>query len=127
MKILVIGQTTLHWGRLEFGNIGNYYVIEPFFKELHRVFPSAEIRTSLQMSDEFCNREKVIRLPIDIYYSWEDENYLSKSFEEYGIASFYNKTSKLISATPFIKEVLNADLVIDMSAAPFLEFSENQA
>ena len=26
MNILVIGQGTLHWGRLEFGNIGNYYI-----------------------------------------------------------------------------------------------------
>ena len=49
MKILVIGQGTLHWGRLEFGNIGNYYIIEPFFRELHRVFPNATIKTTFQM------------------------------------------------------------------------------
>ena len=33
-RILVIGQCTLHWGRMEFGNIGNFYIIDPFFKEL---------------------------------------------------------------------------------------------
>lgn len=38
MNILVIGQCTLHWGRMEFGNIGNYYIIEPFMRELHAVF-----------------------------------------------------------------------------------------
>ena len=30
MNILVIGQTTMQIGRMEFGNIGNYYIIEPF-------------------------------------------------------------------------------------------------
>lgn len=30
MKVFVIGQCTLHWGRMEFGNIGNYYIVEPF-------------------------------------------------------------------------------------------------
>ena len=53
-NIFVIGQCTLHWGRMEFGNIGNYYIIEPFFRELHRVFPQANIKTTFQMSDGFC-------------------------------------------------------------------------
>ena len=44
--IFVIGQCTLHWGRMEFGNIGNYYVTEPFFRELHRVFPEAHIKNN---------------------------------------------------------------------------------
>lgn len=58
MKILVIGQGTLHWGRLEFGNIGNYYIIEPFFRELHRVFPHAAIQTTFQCQMNFKVRSK---------------------------------------------------------------------
>ena len=58
MKILVTGLCTLHWGRLEYGNVGNYYIIEPFFRELHRVFPEAKIVTTFQMTKEFCEREK---------------------------------------------------------------------
>lgn len=46
-RILIIGQCTLHWGRMEFGNIGNFYIIEPFFEELRRVFPSAQIATTM--------------------------------------------------------------------------------
>ena len=76
MRILLIGQTTLHWGRMEFGNIGNYYIIEPLIRELHRYIIDAEIHTTLQMSDNFCDKEKVCRLPIDLYYSWEDETRL---------------------------------------------------
>ena len=49
MRILLIGQCTLHWGRMEFGNLGNYYIMEPFVRNLHRVFPDAEICTTFQM------------------------------------------------------------------------------
>lgn len=69
MKIFVIGQCTLHWGRMEYGNIGNYYVIEPFFRELHRVFPDAVITTTFQMSDGFQKREKVCCVPMN-YSVW---------------------------------------------------------
>lgn len=44
MNILLIGQCSLHWGRMEFGNIGNYYIIEPFIRELHQTFPAAKIK-----------------------------------------------------------------------------------
>lgn len=115
MKILLIGQATLHWGRMEYGNIGNYYVIEPFVRELHIAFPSSEIRTTLQMSDNFCVKEKVIRLPMELYYSWDDKNYLEKSLAEYGSALLYSKTGVIITSSPYIEEVMNSDLIIDLS------------
>ncbi len=70
MNILIIGQCSLHWGRMEFGNIGNYYIIEPFFRELHRCFPGSEIRTTMQMSERFCRTEKITCLPMNLYYGW---------------------------------------------------------
>ncbi len=115
MNILLIGQTTLHWGRMEYGNIGNYYIIEPFIRELHNVFSKAIIKTTLQMTDDFCQRERVVRLPMELYYSWDDNQYLDKCIKELGIANLFNKTNKILSMTPYIKEVLNADLVIDFS------------
>ncbi len=115
MRILIIGQTSLHWGRMEFGNIGNYYIIEPFVRELHRVFPSVIIKTTLQMSDDFCNREKIARLPMELYYSWEDKNCFEKSIYELGIAEIYNRTNELPFSTPYIDAVLESDLVIDFS------------
>lgn len=45
-KILVTGLCTLHWGRLEFGNIGNYYIVEPLFRLLHKHFPNYEVLTT---------------------------------------------------------------------------------
>ena len=115
MKILLIGQTTLHWGRMEFGNIGNYYIIEPFIRELHKVFPEAEIRTTLQMSDRFNREENITKLPIELYYSWDDEKFLDKALKELAIADIFSKTSQLVEETMYINEVLYSDLVIDFS------------
>lgn len=114
MRILVIGQCTLQIGRLEYGNIGNYYIIEPLFRELHRTFPQADIVTSFQMTDQFCRREDITSLPIDIYFSW-DENSLDTALKELAIADVYSKTGELCDATLFIQEVMRSDLIIDFS------------
>ncbi|MCF6271070.1 MAG: polysaccharide pyruvyl transferase family protein, partial [Melioribacteraceae bacterium] len=114
MRILVTGQVTVHWGRIEFGNIGNYYITETTFRELHRVFPKAKIVTTFQMTDEFCKRENIECLPMELFYSWS-ENDLKIAIEEYGIAELYKKTKKLVKETPFISELLKTDLVLDFS------------
>jgi colanic acid/amylovoran biosynthesis protein len=114
MRILLTGQCTLHWGRLEFGNIGNYYIIESSVRELHRVFPNAEIVTTFQMTDEFCRREGISCLPMELFYSWS-ENDLSNSLTEFGIAQIFHDTGKLVETTPYIEEVKKSDLIIDFS------------
>ncbi|MBN1214149.1 MAG: polysaccharide pyruvyl transferase family protein [Candidatus Lokiarchaeota archaeon] len=110
----MIGQTSVHWGRKEFGNIGNYYVTEVFFREIHRVFPKADIYTTIQLSEEFCENENVNCVDLDIYYGWTN-NDLDITLKEFSIASIYNKTNVLISTTPFIIEVLKSDIIIDHS------------
>lgn len=109
MRILVIGQVSLHWGRMEYGNIGNYYIAEPFFRELHRVFPKAEIFTTLQMTETFALRENITVLPMDLYYGFKEDD-LEIALKELAIATVGGNMQ-----TPFIKEVLKADLVIDFS------------
>lgn len=114
MRILVTGQCTLHWGRLENGNIGNYYIVETTFRELHRVFPDAEIVTTFQMTDEFQQRENVTSLPMELFYSWSDHD-LEDAVLEHGIASIFDTTGKLVLRTPYIDEVMKSDLIIDFS------------
>ena len=114
MKLLVTGLCTLHWGRLEYGNIGNYYIIEPLFRELHRVFPDAEITTTFQMTDLFVERERVTVLPMSLYYSWEPED-IENAKNEYEIACEYGQTGVLRDTTPFIDVVRQADIVLDFS------------
>lgn len=114
MKLLVTGLCTLHWGRLEYGNIGNYYIIEPLFRELHRVFPDAEIMTTFQMTEPFVEREKVTVLPMDSYYAWKPDD-IERAKREYEIATEYERTGVLRETTPFIDAVHQAELVIDFS------------
>lgn len=114
MRIFVTGQTSVHWGRKEFGNIGNYYVTESFFRLVHHTFPRANIVTTIQMTDEFCKKERITMLPLNLYYTWS-KNDLDIALREYSIAYLYNKTGIMIETTPFIDEVMKSDLVIDHS------------
>ncbi|NCD41934.1 MAG: polysaccharide pyruvyl transferase family protein [Bacteroidia bacterium] len=113
-KILVIGQSTLHWGRVEFGNAGNYYVIEPFFRGLHSVAPHVVIRTTLQMSDSFCVKENVLCLPMNAYYGWTYSDFPKAIYEV--ISSFILRYTRIpLPKTRYMAEVLKADVVVDMS------------
>lgn len=114
MKILVIGQCSLHWGRMEFGNIGNYYIVEPFFRELHRNFPGASIRTTMQMSERFCQQENITTLPLEIYYGWRD-NELRLAKKELELSERIKNFEGSNETTPYIEAVRWADLVIDFS------------
>lgn len=114
MNILIIGQCSLHWGRMEFGNIGNYYIIEPFMRELYKIFPNASIKTTMQMSERFCKDEKVTLVPMELYYGWTG-NDLKTAQKELELAKDYAESGVLKEETPYIKEVMEADLVIDFS------------
>jgi colanic acid/amylovoran biosynthesis protein len=114
MNILVIGQCSLHLGRMEFGNIGNYYIIEPFFRELHRCFPGAEIHTTMQMSERFCDSEKITCLPTDLYYAWRP-NELELAKSELRISKIMKAEGTCAETSPYIDAVKWADLVIDFS------------
>lgn len=116
MRILVTGLSTLHWGRIEYGNIGNYYIVVPLFRKLHQYFPDAEIATTLQLTDQFVQSENLIELPKEYYYGWQkDGKDTQTALEELGIAEIYHKTGQLVRTTPFIEEVLKSDLIIDFS------------
>lgn len=123
MRILITGQCTVHWGRLEFGNIGNYYITETSIRELHRVFPDAEIVTTFQMTDDFCKRERISCLPMELFYSWCDSD-VDLSLKELGIAYVYNETGKLIRSTQYIEEVIKDDLIIDFSGEMWGDHAE---
>jgi len=114
MHILLIGQCTLHWGRMEFGNLGSYAVIEPLMRELHRVFPNVEIKTTFQMTDNFCMREQVKKLPIALYYGWK-KNDLIKAIYEVMATAVMRKRIPSFLRTDFISAVLLSDLTVDFS------------
>lgn len=112
MKILVTGLCTLHWGRLQYGNIGNYYIIEPLFRELHRVFENAEIMTTFQMSDEFIESEKITVLPMEWYYSWSGDD-LKNAKKEYILAK--DEIEKKEKYTSYMKILQETTILVNVS------------
>jgi len=116
MRILVTGLCSMHWGRMEYGNIGNYYIIVPLFRKLHEFYPGVEIVTTLQLTENFAKREQISILPLENYYSWQaGEVDTQIALKEYGIAEIFSQTGKLMSSTDYIDEVMKCDLVINFS------------
>lgn len=108
-RILVTGLCTLHWGRLQYGNVGNYYIIEPMFRLLHKYFPEYEILTTFQMDSVFIQNEQITVLPMELYYSWR-ENELEIAQEEYKIVK-KNETR----STSYIDILKDVEYVINVS------------
>ncbi len=109
-RLFITGQCTLHWGRMEYGNIGNYYIIEPFFEQLRRVFTNAEFVTTMQFSKKFCDKYGIITLPMESYYDFSIDNNLELAKREYDAV----KTSGDYDSI-FVNEAKKASLVIDFS------------
>lgn len=100
----------MHWGRMEFGNIGNYYIVKPMFQQLRRVFPDFSIATSMQFSKEFCELYGIETVPMECYYDFNAEGNLEIAKMEYD-ALLNGENPK----TRYIDEVQKADLIIDFS------------
>jgi colanic acid/amylovoran biosynthesis protein len=113
-KILLIGQCTLHLGRMQYGNIGNFYILEPLVRYLRKAFPNSVLNTTFQLTKDFCKKEKINSLPMSLYYSWSNDD-LAMAQKELEIAWAYHKTGQLESTTPYIKQVLESDLIVDFS------------
>ena len=87
--------------------------MEPFFRLLHEQFPKAEIKTTFQMSSEFCDRENIQCVPMELYYGWDNDLEIAK--KEIYITENFIKTKSIQESTPYIDLVKEMDLVIDFS------------
>lgn len=52
-RVLVTGLTSLRPFAMELENLGNFVIIEPFFRTLREAFPEAEIVTTLQLTEAY--------------------------------------------------------------------------
>ncbi len=114
-NLLLIGQCTLHWGRMEYGNIGNYYILEPLIRGLHEAFPDFNIRTTFQLSEEFCKREGVECLPLDYYYGWTERDLEAAKNELMQVEDCLRNNKPALGISPYVDEVIKSDVVIDFS------------
>lgn len=112
--ILVTGLFTLHWGRLQYGNVGNYYIVEPLFRQLHRHFADYKIYTTFQMDEEFIRRENIEVLPMDLYYAWRGDVDVEEAKNDVEVAQKYiqNEGCEL---SPYVKAVLECEYVINIA------------
>ena len=109
-RIFITGQCTLHWGRMEFGNIGNYYIVKPMFEELRRVFGGDELVTTMQFSKKFCEQYDIITVPMELYYDFNRNDNLDRAKTEYEAVC-----NGVEIESGYITEVKKADFVIDFS------------
>ena len=109
-QIFIMGQCTMHWGRMEFGNVGNYYIVEPMFKEIRKNFPSAKIVTTMQFSNGFCQRFRIDTVPMELYYDFDSDCNLSNALREFESVKNGNNFS-----SPYIEQIKKSDFVIDFS------------
>lgn len=112
-SILVTGLCTLHWGRLQYGNIGNYYIVEPLFRQLHEHFPDYRIVTTFQMDEEFIRNENIEVIPMELYYSWREED-VADAYQDVEIAE--KKMQQMeCELTPWVEILLDCEYVINVS------------
>ena len=112
--VLVTGQTSLHWGRMEFGNIGNSYVAEGFFALLRRWLPHAQIATTLEFSAGFLERYSLEPIPREVFDSGPQVG-LREAERDLVAAEAAGLTGKMPASSRFLREIQRADLVLDFS------------
>lgn len=112
-SILVTGLCTLHWGRLQYGNIGNYYIVEPLFRQLHEHFPEYKIVTTFQMDEQFIANEDIEVLPMELYYAWNDKD-VTNAYKD--VESAEKKIRNIeCESTPWVETLLDCEYVINVS------------
>jgi hypothetical protein len=71
MKIFIMGLTSSRLGGMEYHNLGNYAIMEPFIIYLQKTFPNSQISTSIQMSDDFCEKFNINSLHDKRFWTYE--------------------------------------------------------
>ncbi|EHQ34388.1 polysaccharide pyruvyl transferase family protein [Methanoplanus limicola] len=140
MKILILGLTSSGLGGMEYHNLGNYAIMEPLIIELKTKFPEAEISTSIQMSDEFCNNFEISSIHDKRFWTYGPRTGLITSKDlilsslNYGYKNLKKKNSIfLVKKSKLLSEINSSDLIIDFSGdvygdnASNLKFLEDNA
>lgn len=123
MKIFIMGLTSSALGGMEFHNLGNYAIMEPFIIHLKKEFPDAEISTSIQMSEDFCNKFHVQSLRDKRFWTYGPiPTGITTIFDicKILIWEFFYKLLRydfkfILKSSLLLNEINNSDLIIDFS------------
>jgi colanic acid/amylovoran biosynthesis protein len=140
MRILIIGLTSSALGGMEYHNLGNYAIMEALIIGLKEEFPGYKISTSIQMSDEFCEKFEVESLHDKRFWTYGLRTGIITTKDipfallNYGQKKITNRNSPIFAKySRLLSEIEKADLVIDFSGdvygdnASNLRFLENNA
>ncbi|MFW6226909.1 MAG: polysaccharide pyruvyl transferase family protein, partial [Bacteroidota bacterium] len=124
--IFLTGLTSSTLGGMEFGNLGNYAVIEPFIEGLKKEFPDHQIYTTIQLSDKFCSTYQITSLRNPRFYTYgfatakETINDFIRLFTyKYLGWIFASRKDLILLKSALLKNIHQADFVIDFSGDVF--------
>ncbi|WP_151444891.1 polysaccharide pyruvyl transferase family protein [Halomonas lysinitropha] len=100
---------------MEFHNLGNYVIAEPFFAHLRETFPDAEIDTSLQMSEEFYTRHRLRGLNHNRFWMYGYRTAFETAMDSVRVLLYKTFRSTWFLKGKLLNEIKNSDLVIDFS------------
>jgi len=125
-KIFIGGLTSSTLGGMEFHNLGNYIILEPFIHYLKKEFPHAVIHTSLQISDQFCKKYGVTSLRHQRFWTYGKLTACETTKDIIKVAVwkivkmlFKKNWDHLLNSSPLLMELKNSNLVIDFSCDIF--------
>lgn len=113
VSILVTGQLSMDLYRLEYGNIGNYYILDGFFKQLRKEAPDARITTTFALSTEFCDRYLLDCIGSEPFTCLNSGDLNTARSEMALVKSGHLDPSSARSV--YMQAVYNADIIIDFS------------
>ena len=138
-NVLIIGLTSVKIGALEHTNIGNFLIIDPLFKNLRKSFPKINIKTSLQLSEEFAEKYGLTILRNRRFWTYKLFTLASSLIDFlriciYRIYKLFGvENRKILDNSILLKEISSADIVLDFSGdlfgdnAPIQRFIEGSA
>lgn len=129
LKIFLIGLTSVRLGALEAGaNLGNYMIIEPLVKYLKAEFSEFDIKTSLQLSDSFCERFGIVCKREARFWTYGMKTALTTAGDIFRVSIWWllnhvigNKAEFAIRNSELLREMYESHLIIDFSGDNFGE------
>ena len=119
-KIFVTGMTSIHPYAMEYENLGNFVIVEAFFRTLKDEFPASRITTSLQLTDGYCQHAGITVVRDKLFWTYGNRSLLRThmDFLLVLIWSFLNYFFRIDlkavrTASPRLREMSNADLILD--------------
>jgi colanic acid/amylovoran biosynthesis protein len=121
LKIFIMGLTSSNLGGMEYHNLGNYIIMEPFIDEIKKTFPNSKIRTSIQMSKEYCKKWDIVSVREKRFFTYGIHTGLTTLVDIFKIclwkmfSIFKLNLTFLLKTSYLLKELNDADLIIDFS------------